>query len=92
MREEVVHLTLEDAEKYLDTNDVSSEYLQWFNRIHKHMEECNLCQTLIREMIKMQEICSEENIGYGLRLLAKEDAIRRRLQEVPERTHEKEKA
>ena len=74
-----VHMTIEDIEKYLDTTDLSEEYLLWFESVQEHVEQCELCSGLINEMFLMQETCREENMLQNMHLLAGEDELRRSL-------------
>ena len=34
------HLTTDDLIKYMDTTDISEEYLLWFEGITEHIESC----------------------------------------------------
>jgi uncharacterized protein (DUF2132 family) len=73
------HMTYEDFEQYLDTSEVSEEYLCRIEGIMQHLDECEHCQKILQRMILISSVCDEDSIAGGLDLLKKESVIRREL-------------
>ena len=73
------HLTYEEFKLYLDTGDMSDEYLGKVESISQHLGECEQCQSMLEKVILMDSVCEEETLAYGMDLLKKEADIRREL-------------
>ena len=73
------HLTIEDLEKYMDTSDLSEEYLLWMEGINQHLEECEKCQKLLDKVVELECVCDENNFADLLKLAQKEEEIRRNM-------------
>lgn len=73
------HLTIEDLEKYMDTSDLSEEYLLWMEGINQHLDECERCQKLLDKAIEIEYVCEEENFADMLKLAEREEEIRRNM-------------
>ncbi|MBQ7776644.1 MAG: hypothetical protein IJ379_12060 [Lachnospiraceae bacterium] len=73
------HLTYGDLEQYLDTTDVSEEYLCRIESVMQHLDECEHCQKLLQRMLLISSVCDEDNIAGGLAVLKEESVIRREL-------------
>lgn len=74
------HLTVEEINIYLDTSDLSEEYLLRMEEITMHLSSCNLCQRILRKALVIESICEEGGLAAGLRLLPKEEKVRRDVQ------------
>lgn len=73
------HLTYEEFELYLNTGDVSEEYLCKVESISQHLGECKQCQSMLEKVLLMDSVCEEDTLVYGMDLLKKEADIRREL-------------
>lgn len=73
------HFTIEDFEKYMDTADLSEEYLWWYQEKVAHIDNCPMCQKILDRMLQLEAVSEEENWSEGLQLLEQEEAIRSRL-------------
>lgn len=73
------HLSIEDYEKYISTEDMSDEYLLWFEKIENHLEECSICQAFVEKMMQVDAVAMEESWAAGLRLLEQEEELRAKL-------------
>lgn len=71
------HLTTDDLIKYMDTTDMSEEYLLWFEEITGHIESCEACSRLLEKAIMLESTLQEENFGQLFRLAEHEAEIRR---------------
>lgn len=71
------HLTAEEMIKYMDTSNMSEEYLLWMEEITEHVMECSQCQERLHRAMTVDSICDEEGLAAGLNLLKKEEEIRR---------------
>lgn len=71
------HLTADEITKYLDTTDLSEEYLLQMEEISVHLSSCNQCQNVLRKALVIESICEEGGLAAGLRLLPKEEKVRR---------------
>lgn len=71
------HLTTEDLIKYMDTTDMSEEYLLWFEGINGHIESCETCRQLLEKAIRLESTLQEENFGQLFKLAEYEAEIRR---------------
>ena len=70
------HLTAEEIIKYMDTSDLSEEYLLWMEEVSGHFLSCNECQRRLRKALIVESICEDGGLKAGLRLLEKEEKIR----------------
>lgn len=70
------HLLIADYEKYLDTADISEEYLQWLEPVSLHLQECEKCRGTLNRIMNIDFLC-EEGLGAALDLVDKEAQIRR---------------
>lgn len=73
------HLTLEEIEKYLDTSDMSEEYLLWMEQISTHVENCEICWKRIDKVMISGTLMEEDNFGKILKLAQQEEEIRRNI-------------
>ncbi len=71
------HLTAEDMEKYLDTSDLSEEYLLWMESVSEHLSGCTKCQEALNRAMETDSICDEKELGDALELASHEEEIRR---------------
>ena len=71
------HLTIEDLKKYIDTTDMSEEYLVWLEDVSGHLETCEVCQKKLQKAIMLENTLEEESFGSLLRLAEHEEEIRR---------------
>lgn len=78
-QEKDMHFTIQDFEKYMDTNDLSEEYLLWYQEKVAHLDHCPMCRKIVERMLRMETITEEGNWSEGLLLLEQEEAIRSRL-------------
>lgn len=69
------HLSAEEIMKYMDTLDLSEEYLLWMEETSEHLMTCNSCYQKLRQAMLVESICEEGGLETGLRLLAKEEKI-----------------
>ena len=70
------HLTVEEIIKYMDTSDLSEEYLLWMEEVSEHLLSCDQCQRSLRKALIVESIFEEGGLSAGLRLLEKEEKIR----------------
>lgn len=73
------HLTYDEIKLYLDTGELSDEYLGKVESISQHLGECEQCQSMLEKVILMDSVCEEDTLAYGIDLLKKEADIRREL-------------
>lgn len=78
-QERIEHFTIEDFEKYMDTNDMSEEYLLWYQEKVAHLDQCPMCQKIADRMLQLEAVSAEENWADGMALLEQEEAVRSRL-------------
>ncbi|MBO5292994.1 MAG: hypothetical protein J6B10_07440 [Lachnospiraceae bacterium] len=71
------HLTVEDIEKYLNTSDLSEDYLLWLEQASAHLASCESCQKTLQRAMSADAVCEEAGLQEALRLAEKEDEIRR---------------
>ena len=71
------HLTTDDLIKYMDTTDISEEYLLWFEGITEHIESCEACRQLLEKAIRLEGTLQEENFGQLFKMAEHEAEIRR---------------
>lgn len=71
------HLTTDDLLKYMDTTDMSEEYLLWFEGVTGHIEACESCSRLLEKAIMLESSMQEENIGQLFKMAEHEADIRR---------------
>ena len=71
------HLTVEEINIYLDTSDLSEEYLLRMEEISEHHSSCDKCRQNLRKALIIESVCEEGGLAAGLRLLPKEGKIRR---------------
>lgn len=69
------HLTAEEIIKYMDTSDLSEEYLIWMEEVSEHLLTCYSCHQRMRQTMLAESVCEEGELEAGLRLLAKEEKI-----------------
>lgn len=69
------HLTVEEITQYLDTSDLSEEYLLRMEEISEHLLSCDQCQRSLRKALSVESIFEEGGLSAGLRLLEKEEKI-----------------
>lgn len=73
------HLTVEEIIKYIDTSDLSEEYLLWMEEVSEHLLTCDECQRRLRRALIVDSICEDGGLEEGLRLLAEEEKIREKI-------------
>lgn len=73
------HLTTEEMIIYLDTSNISEEYLLWMEEITEHVMECSQCQERLHRAMTVDSICDEEGLAAGLKLLEYEEEIRKNI-------------
>lgn len=71
------HLTVQDLMKYLDTSDLSEEYLLWMEKISGHLTACERCQEALHRAMEADCICEEEGLQNTMKLASQEEEIRR---------------
>lgn len=71
------HLSVEEIAKVIDTSDLSTEYMNWFEGVEKHIAECPLCREQIRRRILCDDLADGFVLQEGITLLGKEEEIRR---------------
>lgn len=77
MRE--THLSIDEMEKYIDTSDLSEEYLLWMEEVSEHVLNCQRCQQALQKAMLIESISDEWGLQSALELAAKEEEIRRNL-------------
>lgn len=75
------HLTTEEIIKYMDTSDLSEDYLLFMEEVMEHMSRCHFCRHRLQKALTVESICEEGGLAAGLRLLAKEEKIKNRIRE-----------
>ena len=78
------HLSPEDFVRCLDCDDTSDEYLNWYDNISEHLENCEACKRIMRRMVHAEAVCEEDLLPGGMALLAQEAEIRSKLAESKE--------
>ena len=73
------HLTWEEIEKYIDTSELSEEYLLWIETVSEHLDACEICQKRIQKAVAIEAALEEENFGQMLELAQQEEEIRRNI-------------
>ncbi len=73
------HLGIEDYERYLNTSDMSEEYLLWYEKKAEHLDNCAVCQRFLNRMLQVEAVCEDEVWSHGLAFLEKEEEIRSKL-------------
>lgn len=71
------HLTTEEMIKYLDTSNLSEDYLLWMEEVTEHIMGCSQCRESLHKAMAVDSICDEEGLTAGLKLLEKEEEIRK---------------
>ena len=87
MREK--HLSAEEIMKYMDTSDLSEEYLLWMEKTSEHLMTCHSCYQKMRQAMLVESICEEGGLEIGLRLLAREEKIIGEIDKKPELDRER---
>lgn len=77
MREK--HLTAEEIIKYMDTSDMSEDYLLWMEETTEHLQACDVCQKRLHRAMTAESVCEEEGLAAGLELMEHEEEIRRNI-------------
>lgn len=72
------HLTYEELERYIDDNDLSEEYLCWSEPITEHLDDCAFCRQQLDNLFLLSELMDEKNMPDAMRLVGKEEEIRRK--------------
>lgn len=73
------HLTTEEMTKFMDSSNLSEDYLLWMEEAAEHVMGCSQCQERLHRAMTVDSICDEEGLAAGLKLLEKEEEIRREL-------------
>lgn len=73
------HLTWEEIEKYIDTSELSEEYLLWMETVSEHLDACKICQKRIQKAVAIEAALEKENFGQMLELAQQEEEIRRNI-------------
>lgn len=71
------HLSTEDFKKYMDTSDMSEEYLLWMEDVSEHLETCEVCQKNLEKVIMLENSLKEESFAALLKMAEHESDIRR---------------
>ena len=71
------HLTAEDMIKYLDTSDLSEEYLLWMEKVSNHLAVCTKCQEALQRALEADFVCEEEGLQDALKSASREEEIRK---------------
>lgn len=71
------HLTAEDLDKYMDTSDLTEDYLLWMEKASEHLSKCPQCQKALQKALDEDCICEEEGFAAALTLAQQEEEIRR---------------
>lgn len=70
------HLSSSDYEKYMDTTELSDEYLMWLEPVAEHLSQCEECQHKLQKIMKIEYICEEGAIGIS-ELIKREDDMKK---------------
>ena len=73
------HLTWEEIEKYIDTSDLTEEYLLWMEQVSEHIDACEICQKRIQKAAIIEGALEEDNFSQMLELAQHEEEIRRNI-------------
>lgn len=73
------HLSYEELEKYMDESDLSESYLYWSEQVTEHLDICEHCRKRLDKMFMISELWKEENIEASVRLVGKEEDIKRKI-------------
>ncbi len=73
------HLTSEEIIKYMDTSDISEDYLLWMEETAEHIQSCDLCQEKLNRAMTADSVCDEDGLAAGLKLMEYEEEIRRNI-------------
>lgn len=74
---ERTHLTIQDIMKYLDTADLSEEYLLWMDQAADHLAVCPKCQEALQKAMNAEYICEEDGFDRVAALTPYEAKIRK---------------
>ena len=72
-----MHLTIEDFETYLFTDDISAETLAAIEPIQLHLDCCEQCRKTLSHLSIVYHTISEESLGSSVTLLNHEQTVRR---------------
>lgn len=73
------HLTAEEIMKYMDTSDLSEDYLLWMEEAAEHIRTCDGCQERLHRAMNAESVCDEEGLAAGLKLMEYEEEIRKNI-------------
>lgn len=74
-----MHLTTEDFETYLSTDNLSAEALSAIEPIQLHLDSCEQCRKTLSHLNIVYHTVSEESLGSSVALLNHELTVRRGL-------------
>lgn len=74
---EQTHLTLQDIMKYLDTSDLSEEYLLWMDKVSEHLTGCTKCQEALHKAMDAEYICEQNGFNSIAAQVCEEEKIRK---------------
>ncbi len=74
---EQTHLTILDIMKYLDTADLSEEYLLWMDQAADHLAVCPKCREALQKAMNAEYICEEDGFDRVAALTPYEGKIRK---------------
>ena len=83
------HLTAEEIIKYMDTSDLSEEYMLWMEDVSDHLLTCYSCHQRLCQALLTESVCEEGGLEIGLRLLAREEKIIGEIDKKPELDRER---
>ena len=73
------HLTQEEIMKYMDTADLSEEYIRWSEEAQTHVDNCALCQEQLRRFLAVEQVCEADMLTQGIDWMEKESDVRRNI-------------
>lgn len=73
------HLTQEEIIKYMDTSDLSEEYMLWLEEAQEHVDDCALCQEQLRGFLAVEQVCEADMLSQGITWMGKESDVRRNI-------------
>lgn len=74
---EQTHLMIQDIMKYLDTADLSEEYLLWMDQAADHLAACPKCQEALQKAMNAEYICEADGFDRVAALTPYEGKIRK---------------
>lgn len=74
---EQTHLTLQDIMKYLDSADLSEEYLLWMDQVAEHLTVCTKCQEMLHRAMDAEYVCEQEGFANIAAMASQEEKIRK---------------